>query len=102
MTFGDDRRTCTLLTHEAEAALMKVLLRFPGTLARAAEARAPHRVATYLREVAVAFTQFYGACRILGEDRALATARMHLARATRTVLRNGLTGVLGVSAPEAM
>jgi arginyl-tRNA synthetase len=101
VAFGD-APDLSLLTHEAEEALMKVLLRFPGTLARAAEARAPHRVATYLREVAVAFTQFYGACRILGEDAALATARMHLAQATRTVLRNGLEGVLGVSAPASM
>ena len=91
----------SLLTHPAETALLKELLRFPETLARAAEARAPHRVATYLREVAVAFSQFYDQCHILGEARPLATARMHLAEAARLVLRNGLT-VLGVSAPERM
>ena len=91
----------TLLTHEVESSLIKVLLSFPDTLDRAAEAHEPHRVATYLREVAVAFTQFYGACRIIGEDPAVAGARMRLALAARRVLRNGLT-VLGLSAPERM
>ena len=89
------------LTHEAEIALMKELLRFPETLQKIAAAREPHRLAVYLREVAVAFTKFYDHCHIIGEERALATARMHLALATRIVLRNGL-GVLGISAPEKM
>lgn len=91
----------SLLTHETEEALIKVLLGFPETVERAADAREPHRVATYLRDVAVAFTQFYGACRIIGEDPALASARMQLASATRIVLRNGLS-VLGISAPDRM
>jgi len=91
----------SLLTHDAEVGLMKVLLRLPEVLRGAADAREPHRVANYLREVAVAFTQFYGQCRIIGEEPALATARMHLAGAARVVLRNGLTA-LGISAPEKM
>lgn len=91
----------SLLRHETEIALMKVLLEFPGVVQRAAGVREPHVVATYLREVAEAFTQFYGQCRIIGEAPALATARMHLAEAARIVLRNGLT-VLGISAPERM
>ncbi len=99
-TFGD-RADLSLLRHEAEVALMKELLRFSDVLERAAALKEPHHVATYLREVAVAFTQFYGNCRIIGEEAALATARMHLARAAQIVLRNGLT-VLGISAPEQM
>jgi arginyl-tRNA synthetase len=58
-------------------------------------------MANYLRDVAVAFTQFYGNCRIIGEDKNVATARMSLAEATRIALQNGLT-VLGISAPERM
>ncbi len=91
----------SLLRHEAELSLIKVLLRFPEVLRRAAAVREPHLAAGYLREVAVAFTHFYGHCRIVGEDRALATARMHLAEAARTVLANGL-GVLGIRAPEQL
>ena len=97
----DDAPDLTLLTHGDETALIKALLRFPSVIEQAAEARAPHFLPTYLREVATAFSQFYGSCRIIGEEEALATARMHLARATQTVLQNGLT-VLGISAPRQM
>ncbi|NBB99657.1 MAG: arginine--tRNA ligase [Bacteroidetes bacterium] len=90
-----------LLTHPAEVALIKTLRRLPGEVQKAAEARAPHYMPGYLREVAVAFTKFYDQCRIIGEDHALASARMALARATRRVLANGLT-VLGIAAPERM
>jgi arginyl-tRNA synthetase len=91
----------SLLTHEAEIDLMKELLDFPQALQSAADARAPHFVPNYLRDVATAFSQFYDHCRIIGEDDDLATARMHLALATKTVLKNGLT-VLGLSAPRNM
>ncbi|MFP4229195.1 MAG: arginine--tRNA ligase [Salinivenus sp.] len=91
----------SLLTHEDEVALIKELLRFPTALQNAADARAPHLVPNYLRDVATAFSQFYDNCRILGEADDLAAARMHLALATKTVLENGLT-VLGISAPREM
>ncbi len=98
--FGEEA-DLSLLTHETESALIKTLLEFPGTIERAADVKEPQIVANYLREVAVAFTQFYGQCRIIGEDKALATARMNLAEAARLVLHNGLT-VLGISAPDRM
>jgi arginyl-tRNA synthetase len=91
----------TLLTHEAETTLIKTLLDFPASLHKAAEERAPHFVPTYLRSVATAFSQFYDQCRVLGEADDLEAARLHLARATQTVLRNGLT-VLGIGAPREM
>lgn len=91
----------SLLEHESEVALMKELLRLPEVIERASEIKEPHTVANYLRDVAVAFTQFYGHCRIIGEETELATARMRLADATRIVLRNGFT-ILGISAPESM
>ena len=99
-TFGDEADLARL-THEAEVALLKEVLHFPDVLQQVAEAREPHRLPVYLREVAVAFTRFYDQCRIIGEEPALATARMHLAQATRIVLHNGLQ-VLGISAPERM
>jgi arginyl-tRNA synthetase len=70
-------------------------------VARAAEAREPHRISGYLRDVAAAFTQFYGHCRIIGEAADLASARMLLATAAKIVLGNGLS-VLGISAPDRM
>ncbi|PSQ78822.1 MAG: arginine--tRNA ligase, partial [Bacteroidetes bacterium QH_7_62_13] len=97
----DEEADLSLLTHEDEIALIKELLRFPRELRNAADARAPHFIPNYLRDVATAFSQFYDNCQIIGVDDDLATARMHLALAAKTVLENGLT-VLGVSAPRSM
>lgn len=91
----------SLLTHGDEIALIKELLRFPQALQNAAEARAPHFVPNYLRDVTTAFSQFYDNCRIIGEEEQLASARMSLALATKTVVKNGLT-VLGISTPRNM
>ncbi len=89
------------LDSEPELQLIKELVRFPEALTLIAAAREPHRLGTYLRGVAEAFTRFYHECRIIGEERDLATARMALSQATRIVLCNGLA-VLGLSAPEQM
>jgi len=97
----DEEADLSLLTHEDEIALIKELLRFPQAIRNAADARAPHLVPGYLRDVATAFSQFYDNCRIIGEDDDLATARMHLALAAKTVIANGLT-VLGISTPRNM
>ena len=98
---GEAGADLSLLGHAAEIMLMKALLRLPEVLEYAAAMREPHQVANYLREVAVAFTQFYGHCRIIGEENDLAAARMQLAHAARIVLANGLH-VLGISRPERM
>lgn len=89
------------LVEPEERALMLHLLHFPNVAAGAAEAREPHRLTTYAQELATAFHQFYHACRIVGDDPALSAARLELARATRTVLKNSLQ-LLGVSAPSSM
>jgi len=101
LSYGAGDPDLSLLQHDTEVDLIKALLRFPTELQKAAAHRAPHFVPTYLRDVATAFSQFYDQCRIVGEDEALATARMNLALATKTVLKNGLT-VLGIDAPESM
>ena len=90
-----------LLTHDSEQALTKLLLQFPDEVAQAAQARAPHRLAAWLRDVATAFSAFYRDCRIVGEADDLAAARLALATAAKTVLGNGLA-VLGIDAPERM
>lgn len=92
----------SVIEHPAECALIKVLAQFPSVIERAAEQLAPYIVADYLHTVAEAFHTFYHECRILGAPSdALVSARLALAEATRTVLRNGLW-VLGVHAPERM
>ncbi len=91
----------SLLEHPSETALIKSMIRFPEQVRSAAGEREPHRLISYLNDLATHFTAFYHDCRILGEDPALARARTSLAEATATVLANGLT-ILGISAPDQM
>lgn len=91
----------SLLTDEAEIALIKKLLSYPDEIALAARNKAPHRIAAYVHDLASTFHSFYNKCRILGVDDKLAQARLALCMATKYVLAHGL-GVLGVSAPEKM
>ena len=89
------------LVHESEIALIKEILHFPETVSACAHTCEPHRLATYLRGLAEAFTKFYHSCRILGEARETARARMALAQAAAITLRNGLS-ILGINAPIKM
>jgi arginyl-tRNA synthetase len=91
----------SLLTHETEADLLRALADMPDVLARAAELRAPHRVAHAAQDIAKRFHSFYTECRVVGEEDELTQARLWLCRATQQVLAN-LLGILGVSAPERM
>ncbi|MFS8810350.1 arginine--tRNA ligase [Synechococcus sp. R65.1] len=88
-----------------ERALLLRLLALPDELIAAAEERAPHKIIRYAEAVAADFNKFYDNCRILPllkEDPLLAQARIQLVQATRQVLFNVLTGILGLSAPESM
>lgn len=91
----------SLLEHEAEIGLIKILLDFPEVVQKSAEAMEPHRIITYLNDVAATFTHFYHHCRIVGESDDIASARIALLQATSAVLVNGLT-ILGISAPDRM
>lgn len=98
--FSDDIYL-SLLTHESEITLIKKLIAFPEAISMAAQHREPHRLITYLNELASTFTSFYHDCRIIGEEENLMQARTKLAKATATVLANGL-GILGIGAPDRM
>jgi len=87
-----------------EIELMKKLAEFPEVVARAAEGLAPHHLSYYLRDLAGLwhpYIQDGTRHRILSDDAKLTAARIGLALAVRTVLKNGLD-LLGVSAPEIM
>ena len=86
-----------------DAALLKELGRFPDLVEKAAEEREPHRVVSYLHELATTVHGWYHHTRAIGAPEGPATeqARLLLARAARTVLANGLR-ILGLSAPDRM
>ena len=98
-----------MLTHATEQELIKQLGDFPALVQRAAEARSPHIVCDYLETTAALVNSWYHAgnpsrnpeLAVLVSDERVRTARLALARAVRTVLRNGLS-ILGLSAPDRM
>ncbi len=90
-----------LLTDDAEISLIKKLVDFPNTVSKAAQQMEPHRIPTYLQELAGSFHRFYHHCRVVSDDRSLSEARLVLCKSTQIVLANGLA-LLGLSAPERM
>ena len=83
--------------------LLKKLAVFPEVAEGAAREREPHRITTYLHELAAIVHGWYHHTRAVGapEGHATENARLLLARAARIVLANGL-GLLGISAPDRM
>ncbi len=93
----------SVLDHERELEVLRVLSSLPEVLEVAVKERAPHKVTTWVRELAAAFHGFYRDCPILRSDIEPETqqARLWLAEASRVGLAIGLD-LLGVSAPEHM
>jgi len=87
-----------------EIELLRKISEFPELVGRAGEAREPHHVAYYARDVAGlwnSYVQDGTRHRVLSDDAALTNARLGLTLAVRTVLANALA-LLGVDAPEQM
>ena len=91
-----------VLAEPAERALALELLLFPSAVAAAAEHLQPHRLCTYLFELASRFTAFYEACPVLrASSPEVQASRLLLCEATAQTLSVGL-GLLGIEAPERM
>ena len=92
----------SLLVHERELELLRTLDELPEVVALACVDRAPHKVTTWVRELADRFHGFYHDCYVLGDvPPELTQARLWLVEGARTGLAIGLD-LLGVSAPESM
>jgi arginyl-tRNA synthetase len=96
-----DQVNLSLLKNPEEIDLIKKISLLPEVIQGAARALEPHRITTYLREVATSFHQFYHKRRVLTQSSALTAARLTLIEATRIVLHNALN-VIGVKAPTHM
>ena len=93
----------SVLSHPRELEILRVLFALQELVAAACSERAPHRIATWARELASAFHGFYHDCPVLSEDVAEPTrqARLWLVEAALV----GITiaaDVLGVSLPDRM
>ena len=90
-----------VLTHPAEAELLRQIDRLGEEVAEAAARRAPHGLVGFGQEFATAFHRFYTDCRIVTDDPAVTQARLWLVEAAKSVLR-AILDLLGLSAPETM
>ncbi len=85
-----------------ERALALGLLGFDAAIAATLETYSPHKLCTYLFDLAQTFTAFYEACPVIkAEDAAVRDSRLSLCDLTARVLETGLQ-LLGIEAPERM
>jgi arginyl-tRNA synthetase len=85
-----------------EAALVRVVARFPEVVEDAAAAEETHGITAYATDLATQFHAFYRDARVVDPaEPERSTARLTLVRATQLTLVGAL-GLLGISAPEAM
>ena len=95
------------MTHPSELALAAKLAEWPRLVEIAARTHEPHRIATYLSELAAELHGLWNRgndlpeLRFLQEDKTATQAKIALARATAVVISAGL-GILGVTPAEEM
>ena len=96
------RATMPTLSEPQERALGLQLLQFDTVVHDTLDKFSPHRLCTYLFDLAQAFTAFYEACPVLKEGyEATRDSRLALCDLTARVLQQGLA-LLGIEAPERM
>ncbi|KIL49703.1 arginine--tRNA ligase [Jeotgalibacillus soli] len=92
----------SLIGTEKEVDLLKKLGDFPQVVSDAAVMRTPHRIATYINELASVFHSFYNSNKVLDTDEPeLSKARLKLIEAVRITVKNALA-LIGVEAPDKM
>jgi arginyl-tRNA synthetase len=91
-----------LIQQAAERKLALALLRSGGVVADVGRSLEPHRLCTYLYQLADDFSTFYQECPVLkAEDDAVRRSRLRLCDLVRRVLADGLN-LLGIDAPQRM
>ena len=91
----------TSLATQEELDLATAIGRFPEVVCKAADSLEAHLICYYLQDIAADFHRWYNGTRLLVDDADVRDARLALAKAVQTVIRNGLD-MLGVSAPRSM
>ncbi len=85
-----------------ERALALRLLGFDQAVTEAVERFSPHRLCSYLFDLAQDFTAFYEACPVLrADDSSIRRSRLSLCDLTARILDRGL-GLLGIDVPDRM
>jgi arginyl-tRNA synthetase len=84
-----------------ERALALRLLAYPTAIETTLETYSPHKLCTYVYDLATDFTAFYEHCPVLKADEPTRSSRLALSDLTARVLAHAL-GLLGIDAPEQM
>jgi arginyl-tRNA synthetase len=84
-----------------ERQLTKRLLAYPSALAETMTTYSPHKLCTYLFDLAQDFTAFYEHCPVMKADEPIRTSRLALCDVTARTLAHGLD-LLGIESPDAM
>jgi arginyl-tRNA synthetase len=96
---ADDGVEPTLVAEERQ--LLLQLLQFDAAVHDTLDKYSPHKMCTYLFDLAQSFTSFYEACPVLKAEARTRAFRLRLCEQTARVLRTGLD-LLGIEAPERM
>jgi arginyl-tRNA synthetase len=95
-------RSATILVDTPqERALALRLLAYPTAIDTTLDSYSPHKLCTYVFELATDFTSFYEHCPVLKADEPIRSSRLALADLTARTLQHAL-GLLGIDAPEQM
>ena len=89
------------VTEPTERALALHLLKFQDVAAEALNELAMNRITDYLYELASAFTDFYGECKVVTGEKATEDSRLMLCAATLVVMRQCFD-LLGIEALERL
>lgn len=91
-----------VLTDPRERDLALRILRFDSAVWEMLDTLSPHKLCTYLFDLATDFTSFYEHCPVMkAEDDTIRTSRLMLCESTARTMEQGLA-LLGIRAPEQM
>ncbi|MDJ0771069.1 MAG: arginine--tRNA ligase [Ilumatobacter sp.] len=97
----DLRRAEIVVGEPQERQLAQRLLAFPTALDDTMATYSPHKLCTYLFDLAQDFTSFYEHCPVVKAAEPVRSSRLELCDLTARTLDRGL-GLLGIDAPQAM
>ncbi len=90
-----------LLSHSSELRVIRQLIGFPEVIEDIGKDYQVQKLPQYSIDLAADFHRFYSSCQVLTRDQGLRNARINLALATKTVLKNSFD-LMGISSPEKM
>jgi arginyl-tRNA synthetase len=99
--FNNFKPDLSLLGAKEELALLKTIIQLQDAVVQAAQELNPSFVCRAIYNVAKNFSQFYENCRVVGENKALSSARLALVKATAEALEEGLK-IIGIDTPKKM